>query len=118
LAAAAFLLLRAPGGERLGSRLAPEARNAEKPVTLPAALASRLAALSEHQKRLLERLKERAAPRERQLLDPYIEMCGRCCQWMRQAPQPTQDNGSAAPPVERWRRWRKQCPMNGGRGCR
>jgi hypothetical protein len=73
-------------------------------------LISRVANLSEFQEKTLEQLKNHASPIEQEELMPFMDMCQRRCNWMREMMGDT-DSGPMGPPAKMMQQWMKMCPM-------
>lgn len=77
-------------------------------------LLSRARHLSEHHHEMLQRLKTKAAPEERQELEPYIRRCRSRHSWMERAPsepqKPRRESEERQGSSRRWRQWMGRCP--------
>ncbi len=73
-------------------------------------LISRAAYLSEFQGKTLEQLKKHASPVEQEELMPFVDMCQRRSNWMREMMGDT-DSEPMGPPAKMMQQWMKMCPM-------
>ncbi len=92
------------------ARMAAEA-TPDLPEATANLLAARVANMSEFQKRTLGQLNSKATPEERQSLAPFMDMCNRRCNWMRQMMDGGNEDTSDASPAERRRSCMDMCPM-------